>query len=651
MTGIPIELFCCYAREDEDDLKKLFQQLRVLERANLIHIWYDRAIKPGDYWEDAIDTHLNSAQIILLIVSASFIDSDYCYDKEMPSALARHASGQARVLPVLLHPCDWKITPLGRLHTLPSDGLPISLWPNQNSALLSVTEGVKRVAHELQIEALLKDGKAHYESMRYNAALSVFDQALTLALTQEEQIVPSSLLAQLYQGKGDALFIKKNLQDETWKNVLADALADYEKALHYDDSLLHSYEQKGRILFHLNRYEEAFVSLEEALTRGSCDPDVHFCKYETLLKLNHIDEALTLYEQTYSQWSLLGEPHLQAARFFEESGRLEQVLTVWERVISLMPNQTEGYLGKARVLECLERYIEALEVYEQVGKMNLNTAQLSLQKGQLLELLERDNEALQIFDAILQSPSNREQKDISGPAYFGKQRVYERLARKARTQAQTLEYMGCFRLFRTLRVSEKVRNPARSMAFSLDGCFLSTSYYVYPTELWDLSSGKMLRTFKNINPDDDRAYRSSGDAYCVTFSPDGHSLACSGQKATTIWDLFSGNLLSVFEGANHVAFSPDGHSLASTSGTTIKLLELSSGQVRQTLSHPDALSNHYVAFSPDNRFLASAANEYMTNTVVLWELPSGKVLDIYKDSRCLAWTDPIRGLHSQSQHL
>lgn len=641
--GAPIELFCCYAREDEDDLKKLFQQLRALERANLIHVWYDRAINPGDNWEEAIHTHLESAQMILLMVSASFIASDQCYDKEMPRALAHHESGHARVLPVLLHPCDWKITPLGHFQVLPTDGQPISLWPNQNSALLNVIEGVKRTANELQVEIRLKAGLAHYDAERYEEALAAFDQALLLAQPQEEPIVPISLLARLYQGKGDAYFIKKKkLSGEMWKHTMTKALANYEKALHYDDSLLHSHEQKGRALFHLERYNEAISSLEEALTRGSLDPDVHFCKYQTLLQLNRTDEALTFYEQVHEQWPFWSEPHLKAAHLFEDEGHFEQSLVVWERVISLIPEQSDGYLGKARVLECLERYEDALEVYEQARAMKLNTARLSLQEGLLLELMRQDQKAIDALDKTIQLQLDVGQDDdILGAAQFGKQRLYERMAEKARMRVQGLGYMGHYRLFCTLQD----RSSIMSLAFSPDDHSLANGSGNRPVKLWDLSSGKVLRTLENKDPKSDPALLPRVDALCVAFSPDSHFLVGCGEETITLWDLSSGDTSRVLEeGARRVAFSPDSRLLAGCVGKTVKLWEISSGRILRAFQYTGVFSSdrdwaaQSVAFSPDGRFLASAANDLLSWSVVLWDLSSGRVLQTHEGYRCAAFS-------------
>ncbi len=102
------EIFLCYSHKDERLLDRLKTHLSLLQRDKIISIWHDRRIGAGTEWVGAIDEHLNSARMILLLVSADFQNSDYCNDVEMKRALERHEAGEARVIPVILRPVDWK---------------------------------------------------------------------------------------------------------------------------------------------------------------------------------------------------------------------------------------------------------------------------------------------------------------------------------------------------------------------------------------------------------------------------------------------------------------------------------------------------------------------------------------------------------------
>src|SRR5262245_33550131 len=94
----PIEVFYSYSHKDEEFLEKLITHLSLLKRKGVITGWYDRQISAGAEWKERIDEHLESASVILLLVSSDFLASDYCYDLEMARAMERHAEGTARVI-------------------------------------------------------------------------------------------------------------------------------------------------------------------------------------------------------------------------------------------------------------------------------------------------------------------------------------------------------------------------------------------------------------------------------------------------------------------------------------------------------------------------------------------------------------------------
>src|ERR1019366_1934976 len=143
-----VEIFCAYAHEDDVWRKKLEIHLSLLKRQGLVSFWHDRLITPGTGWAKEIDTHLETASVILLLVSADFFASDYCYGIEMKRALEREAAGEARVIPILVHSVDWKGAPFTHLQALPADAKPIASWQNKDTALADVAAGIRRVIVE-----------------------------------------------------------------------------------------------------------------------------------------------------------------------------------------------------------------------------------------------------------------------------------------------------------------------------------------------------------------------------------------------------------------------------------------------------------------------------------------------------------------------
>ena len=140
-----VYLFYAYSHADERFRKRLEQHLSLLRREGVIEDWHDRKILPGAEIDKEIDENLKKSQIILLLVSANFLDSDYAYNIEMKTALKKHESGEAIVIPVILDHVDWHDAPFGKLNALPRDGTPItsSKWKNQNEAFAEVARGIR----------------------------------------------------------------------------------------------------------------------------------------------------------------------------------------------------------------------------------------------------------------------------------------------------------------------------------------------------------------------------------------------------------------------------------------------------------------------------------------------------------------------------
>lgn len=137
--------FISYSHKDEKALDRLHTHLATLRRAGQISAWYDREILAGGEVDREVSSNLNESEIFLALVSPDFLASNYCYELEMETALKRHEEGSMRVIPIILEPCDWKSTPLGRLKALPKDGKPISTWTNENVAYLDVVNELWRV--------------------------------------------------------------------------------------------------------------------------------------------------------------------------------------------------------------------------------------------------------------------------------------------------------------------------------------------------------------------------------------------------------------------------------------------------------------------------------------------------------------------------
>lgn len=145
-----IQLFYSYSHKDEKLRDEMETHLKILKREGWIDSWHDRKILAGEEWKGQIDFNLERADIILLLISADFIASDYCFDIEMKRALERYEKGEAKVIPVIVRDANWQIAPFTKLQALPKNAKAVTKWTNKDSAWRNVSEGIQRVVEEMR---------------------------------------------------------------------------------------------------------------------------------------------------------------------------------------------------------------------------------------------------------------------------------------------------------------------------------------------------------------------------------------------------------------------------------------------------------------------------------------------------------------------
>lgn len=146
----PFKLFYSYSHNDEEMRVELEKHLSLLQRNNVIEGWHFRKIPPGREWRGEIDENLEAAQIILLLMSADFLNSNYCWEVEARRAMERHNLKQATVIPVVVRACDWKNSLFEKLEALPTNAKPITSWSNRDEALYDVTQGIKHAIEAMR---------------------------------------------------------------------------------------------------------------------------------------------------------------------------------------------------------------------------------------------------------------------------------------------------------------------------------------------------------------------------------------------------------------------------------------------------------------------------------------------------------------------
>ena len=177
-----VKLFISYSHIDEDYKNELLEHLSPLKREGLIDSWHDREIKAGQEWNNEIDSNLKDSDIILFLISSSFINSDYCHEKEVKSATELHTSGKAQLVPIFVRACKWQKLSFSKFQGFPTDALPISSWADKDEAWLNVVDNIEVVAREINEKKSLKNELSSVE----NTSKIAFEESFEIWLRDNE---------------------------------------------------------------------------------------------------------------------------------------------------------------------------------------------------------------------------------------------------------------------------------------------------------------------------------------------------------------------------------------------------------------------------------------------------------------------------------
>jgi hypothetical protein len=108
LTGACPVVFVSYGREDEQWRRRFTEMLRPLVRQRRLEVWSDDRAVVGYEWRPQLAEAIAGSEAALLLVSPSFLASDFIMDQELP-ALTGHG---VRLVPVLVRPCLWQAVPV-----------------------------------------------------------------------------------------------------------------------------------------------------------------------------------------------------------------------------------------------------------------------------------------------------------------------------------------------------------------------------------------------------------------------------------------------------------------------------------------------------------------------------------------------------------
>ena len=147
-----INIFVIYTLADKDIMLRLLRHLNPLNEVFNLSIWHDDPIIPGQPWKTYFESRIHHTDILLLLVSDDFMNSQFIEQVELKAVIDKHKENKSVVIPVIIDNCQWDIDlkvkdyvfNLNELQVLPEEGKPIADWNSADQAYNNVTAGIKK---------------------------------------------------------------------------------------------------------------------------------------------------------------------------------------------------------------------------------------------------------------------------------------------------------------------------------------------------------------------------------------------------------------------------------------------------------------------------------------------------------------------------
>lgn len=139
-----VKIFFSYAHKDRNFLEEFKEYIKIFERNHLVERWDDNELVVGEKWDNTIKDKIYSADIIIFLLSATSLASDYIYHNELKVAFELNDMDEAHVIPIIIKDCLWDMTEFSEFQILPSDGKAVNSWDRREEAWTCVSRGLKK---------------------------------------------------------------------------------------------------------------------------------------------------------------------------------------------------------------------------------------------------------------------------------------------------------------------------------------------------------------------------------------------------------------------------------------------------------------------------------------------------------------------------
>ncbi|MFL6449261.1 MAG: tetratricopeptide repeat protein [Bryobacteraceae bacterium] len=410
----PLQVFISYAHGDEALRAELVKHLTQLRNDGLIQEWHDRQLRGGTEWAGNIDDNLNSAHIIVLLVSPDFLASRYCYDLELKRALQRHERGEARLVPVILRPCDWTSAPFGKISALPRDGKPVVDWPSQDHGFLNVVEGLRLIVDELRPSVDLRGSEK--TSGQWSKRNIPRPSKRAVAITAAVAIGAITTAIQWWSSQRDCL-----REGEALLNIgrYTDAREPFRSALRLNP--LNTIAKRGLEIAGLAQLRSDPVlfgqRLQNALNRAPQDNHLKVLLGDYLLNQGKVDEAVRQYQDSVKVNKGLAEAYFRLGVVYDKRRLYGRALEMFKQAVELGPSSPQYRNNLADAFFKHGEYGHAIEEYARIDQFPLaalESARIYRLMGKLDDAREKEMVAIEWVDNddVMNRPENSE------PWYF-----------------------------------------------------------------------------------------------------------------------------------------------------------------------------------------------------------------------------------------
>ncbi|MEH2196727.1 toll/interleukin-1 receptor domain-containing protein [Nostoc sp.] len=374
-------------RDLESHLKCSLQSLRVIIN------WQKNQMLPGRDWKHESYEHLNTSQVIVLLVSPDFLAADDCRNITT-QAMERCSTGKARVIPVKLRPIDnWQATPFGHLQCLPHNGEPITskFWRRQDDAFVNIVEQIREEVEKIQedqqqLQLIQEQRKAeffasinrlisNYSLNRIIRGTSV--PTFSVGIAASVIVIGVLLIFCNYSTEMQTNNLLTQGQDKLDRRDYKGAIKDYTQAIQLAPKNADAYIKRGDARYWLKDYQGAIKDYTQAIQLAPKNADAYIKRGKIRHFIKNYQGAIKDYTQAIQIVPNNVNAYIERghSRFFLKE--YQAAIDDYTRAIQITPDSANAYRNRAAVhvnlgnkQEAIKDYKKAATLYKKQGAKN-----------------------------------------------------------------------------------------------------------------------------------------------------------------------------------------------------------------------------------------------------------------------------------------